>query len=108
MPIRFYCPFCEQLLGITRRKAGSGIRCPRCRGIVGVPTSDRVADLPPPPPLAVSAPPPPLARFENPDPVVGPRQIAVLALVLAGLLLAAFLAGLVVGALALPASSAFG
>ena len=37
MPIRFRCPFCDQLLGISRRKVGAVVDCPRCRGRVGVP-----------------------------------------------------------------------
>lgn len=38
MPIRFRCAYCNQLMGIARRKAGSIIRCPKCAGQVIVPT----------------------------------------------------------------------
>jgi DNA-directed RNA polymerase subunit RPC12/RpoP len=37
MPIRFRCAYCNQLMGISRRKAGTVIRCPRCAGQVIVP-----------------------------------------------------------------------
>jgi phage FluMu protein Com len=37
MPIRFRCAYCNQLLGIARRKAGSVVRCPTCAGHVVVP-----------------------------------------------------------------------
>ena len=30
MPIRFRCAYCNQLMGIARRKAGTVIRCPNC------------------------------------------------------------------------------
>ncbi len=37
MPIRFRCAYCNQLLGISRRKAGTAVRCPTCAGQVVVP-----------------------------------------------------------------------
>src|SRR5262249_32266945 len=37
MPIRFRCAYCNQLMGIARRKAGTVVRCPRCAGQVIVP-----------------------------------------------------------------------
>src|SRR5262245_60133352 len=37
MPIRFRCPFRNQLLGISARKEGSVVRCPTCAGQVRVP-----------------------------------------------------------------------
>ena len=37
MPIRFRCAYCNQLMGIARRKAGTVIRCPKCKGQVIVP-----------------------------------------------------------------------
>jgi phage FluMu protein Com len=37
MPIRFRCAYCNQLLGISRRKAGTVVRCPQCTGQVVVP-----------------------------------------------------------------------
>ena len=40
MPIRFRCAYCNQLLGISRRKAGTVVRCPTCAGQVVVPTVD--------------------------------------------------------------------
>jgi hypothetical protein len=40
MPIRFRCPYCQQLLGIARRKAGSQVACPTCQAQVLVPDSD--------------------------------------------------------------------
>jgi phage FluMu protein Com len=38
MPIRFRCAYCNQLLGIARRKAGTVVRCPGCAGQVVVPS----------------------------------------------------------------------
>jgi hypothetical protein len=54
MPIRFRCCYCNQLLGIARRKAGSVIECPNCHGQVGVPSLPEggpaaVPDAPKPP-----------------------------------------------------------
>jgi len=88
VPIRFYCPFCGQLLGVSRRKAGAAVRCPRCLGEVGVPGGGggrppAQADLP-----AASA-----------EVVLSARQVAVLALLLLLLVGLAFLAGLLIGAL---------
>jgi hypothetical protein len=40
MPIRFRCAYCNQLLGIARRKAGTVVRCPTCAGQVVVPNVD--------------------------------------------------------------------
>jgi hypothetical protein len=37
MPIHFRCAFCNQLLGIARRKSGSVINCPTCGGPLVVP-----------------------------------------------------------------------
>ncbi len=39
MPIRFRCAYCNQLLGIARRKAGTVVRCPTCAGQVIVPAA---------------------------------------------------------------------
>jgi hypothetical protein len=43
MPIRFRCSYCNQLLGISRRKIGSLVRCPTCAGQVVVPVKSTVA-----------------------------------------------------------------
>src|SRR5438477_5872570 len=40
MPIRFRCAYCNQLMGISRRKAGTVVRCPNCAGQVIVPNPD--------------------------------------------------------------------
>ena len=37
MPIRFRCVYCNQLLGIARRKAGTIVRCTNCQGQLIVP-----------------------------------------------------------------------
>ena len=37
MPIRFRCVYCNQLLGIARRKAGTVVRCTSCNGQIIVP-----------------------------------------------------------------------
>jgi hypothetical protein len=66
MPIRFRCAYCNQLLGIARRKAGTVVRCPTCAGQVVVPPSD-VPD--PPGPLPQPAPVAPVEQplFERND-----------------------------------------
>jgi hypothetical protein len=67
MPIRFRCVYCNQLLGISRRKAGTIVRCTSCEGQLIVPdpvegptepAKDPQAQLPAPPE------PPPVS---NPD-----------------------------------------
>ena len=40
MPIRFRCVYCKQLMGISRRKAGTVVRCPKCAHEVMVPLED--------------------------------------------------------------------
>src|SRR5580658_9149914 len=37
MPIRFRCGYCNRLLGIARRKAGTETTCPHCGYVVTVP-----------------------------------------------------------------------
>jgi DNA-directed RNA polymerase subunit RPC12/RpoP len=37
MPVRFRCVYCNQLLGIARRKAGQVVRCTNCGGQIIVP-----------------------------------------------------------------------
>jgi hypothetical protein len=54
MPIRFACPNCHQLLGVSERKAGSQVKCPKCAAEVSVPAEDDVAA-------------PALRRFEHPE-----------------------------------------
>src|ERR1051325_10850643 len=44
MPIRFRCVYCEQLLGIARRKAGTVVKCPNCAGQVIVPAPEQADD----------------------------------------------------------------
>lgn len=48
MPIRFRCVYCNQLLGISRRKAGTIVRCTHCEGqlIVPEPSEAHVAMSP--------------------------------------------------------------
>jgi hypothetical protein len=40
VPIRFRCAYCNQLMGIARRKSGTVVRCPTCSGQVVVPNPD--------------------------------------------------------------------
>jgi hypothetical protein len=37
MPVRFRCVYCNQLLGISRRKVGTIVRCTSCEGQLIVP-----------------------------------------------------------------------
>lgn len=43
MPVRFRCVYCNQLLGIARRKAGTVVRCTNCEGQIIVPEPEPVA-----------------------------------------------------------------
>lgn len=40
MPVRFRCVYCNQLLGIARRKAGQVVRCTNCGGQIIVPEAE--------------------------------------------------------------------
>lgn len=40
MPIRFRCAYCNQLMGISRRKAGTVVKCPKCAGEIIVPVPE--------------------------------------------------------------------
>ncbi|MCC6417930.1 MAG: hypothetical protein IT429_06725 [Gemmataceae bacterium] len=57
MPIRFRCAYCNQLMGIARRKAGTVVRCPTCSGQVVVP-DPQPGDEDSPLPMPAPAPPP--------------------------------------------------
>jgi hypothetical protein len=48
MPIRFRCVYCNQLLGISRRKAGTIVRCTSCEGQLIVPDPNEGATEPAP------------------------------------------------------------
>jgi hypothetical protein len=67
MPIRFRCPYCNQLLGIARRKAGTVVECPACHGHVAVPAVE-------PPPL-----PAPAISAEAPAEAAGPFDVELVA-----------------------------
>lgn len=43
MPIRFRCVYCEKLLGIAHRKAGTIVSCPRCGEKLIVPNPNETA-----------------------------------------------------------------
>ena len=43
MPVRFRCVYCNQLLGISSRKAGTVVRCTNCEGQIIVPEPEAVA-----------------------------------------------------------------
>jgi hypothetical protein len=57
MPIRFRCAYCNQLMGIARRKAGSVVRCPKCAGQVVVPLPDQYDEEGTDNPQALANPP---------------------------------------------------
>ena len=44
MPIRFRCGYCNRLLGIARRKAGTETNCPHCGYAITVPVPDDAGD----------------------------------------------------------------
>jgi DNA-directed RNA polymerase subunit RPC12/RpoP len=60
MPIRFRCAYCNQLMGISRKKAGSVVSCPTCSGKVVVPAAE-------PAPENAPAKPPEPSPFERQD-----------------------------------------
>jgi phage FluMu protein Com len=65
MPIRFRCRYCNQLMGIARRKAGTMVHCPTCHAQVVVPPTEAEADEPPQPKQPLADAPAPL--FERSD-----------------------------------------
>lgn len=50
MPIKFRCTHCQQLLSVSRKKAGTGVSCPACGGELQVPTIEGFAAAPARPP----------------------------------------------------------
>jgi hypothetical protein len=76
MPIRFRCRYCNQLMGIARRKAGMTVNCPTCHAQVVVPPPEAEAqpEAPPSAPAVGEAPAPapvegavPAPLFERSD-----------------------------------------
>ena len=49
MPIRFRCAYCNQLMGIASRKAGTVVKCPKCAGEIIVPALEETDAAPPEP-----------------------------------------------------------
>lgn len=49
MPVKFRCQHCKQLLGISHKKIGQVVDCPKCGRSVRVPEEDGVAHAPPKP-----------------------------------------------------------
>src|SRR5205807_5919687 len=72
MPIRFRCAYCNQLMGIARRKAGTIVRCPRCAGQVIVPDPGPEAA---PDPVPEAAPPRNGPAPETPRPATAPGPV---------------------------------
>src|SRR5262245_42926166 len=67
MPIRFRCAYCNQLLGIARRKAGQVVRCPTCAGQVVVPQPEEDEESPIPPSPGDNPAPPVFERSDFED-----------------------------------------
>jgi hypothetical protein len=65
MPIRFRCRHCNQLMGISRRKAGTMVHCPTCHTEVLVPQPESEDKPAPPPAQPIADAPAPL--FERSD-----------------------------------------
>lgn len=66
MPIRFRCAYCNQLMGISRRKAGTVVRCPSCSGQVVVPNpASELTEKPHEAPSPKPAPQPHLFERSN-------------------------------------------
>src|SRR6516162_1467871 len=70
MPIRFRCAYCNQLMGIAHRKAGSVVRCPKCAGEIIVPVPEGMA----PPTMPEVAPSPEMVTEQPIMPTVNPPQ----------------------------------
>jgi DNA-directed RNA polymerase subunit RPC12/RpoP len=67
MPIKFRCAYCNQLMGISRRKAGTVVSCPTCKGQIVVPLPEPAIHVQPlMVPAAVVSPIP--ATAEGPIP----------------------------------------
>ena len=45
MPVRFACEHCGQVLSVTRRKIGARAKCPKCKGVITVPTEEAAAAM---------------------------------------------------------------
>ena len=67
MPIRFRCAYCNQLMGIARRKAGTVVSCPKCAGQVVVPQPGPGDDDAEPSPVHAPQPAPEGGLFEQSD-----------------------------------------
>jgi phage FluMu protein Com len=65
MPIRFRCRYCNQLMGIARRKAGMMVQCPTCHAQVMVPQPEHEETAEPPGAEPIPDAPAPL--FERSD-----------------------------------------
>lgn len=65
MPIRFRCRYCNQLMGIAHRKAGTTVQCPTCHAQVVVPQPQ--ADVKEESPEAQHIPEAPAPLFERSD-----------------------------------------
>ncbi len=98
MPIRFYCPYCDRLLGISGRRAGAVVECPSCHGKVGVPLEEPSARAERPLPEVV---PPYHAPSERMDAgfVLTRAQLVALVLAVGLMMCVSFAIGLLVGAL---------
>jgi hypothetical protein len=99
MPIRFYCPFCDTLLGISRRKAGAVVLCPSCHGAVGVPSEEAGFSQAPAASPGWLLPAPPRGPVSSSDIVLTPAQLLAILLALMLMLCLSFAAGLLLGAL---------
>jgi hypothetical protein len=67
MPIRFRCVYCNQLLGISRRKAGTIVRCTTCEGQLIVPDPNDPVTTEPAEPKETGIPsiPPPAGHADG-------------------------------------------
>src|SRR3954451_22376976 len=76
MPIRFRCVYCDKLLGIATRKAGTVVNCPQCGQPLIVPSPEPQEAAASAPERAPSpAPPPPRAPLPAPAPVRAPAPV---------------------------------
>jgi hypothetical protein len=76
MPVRFFCPICQQLLSVASRKVGSKVNCPKCQFSIVVPAGTPAGQSVP----QASKTQPPARKPPEPRPQSKPKEPATSAL----------------------------
>ncbi len=99
MAIRFYCPYCDRLLGISPARALMPVvECPSCHGKVGVPIEEPIVRTERPAPLVLLLPDAPADSLTT-GIVLTRAQLLALLLAVGLMLCVSFAIGLLIGAL---------